>query len=63
MAAARKQFRGFTLVEMILVLLVIVICAMIAAPKLGDFARGRGVIAKLTGADRDENGVRSVAPG
>jgi len=41
MAAAAKQFRGFTLVELVLVLLVIVICAMIAGPKLGDFARGR----------------------
>ena len=36
-----RNLRAFTLFELVMVLMVIVICAMIAAPKLADFARGR----------------------
>jgi prepilin-type N-terminal cleavage/methylation domain-containing protein len=39
----RQVRRGFTLMELVLVLMIIAISAMIAAPKIGNFAKGRSL--------------------
>ena len=43
MAARRNQFRGYTLLELVLVLAIIAVTVAAAAPVLSNFARGRRV--------------------